>query len=104
MLASAYGAARVFALPSLFETPGLAALEAGLAGCPVVLTPNGSTREYFGDLATYARPHRPREIARGVTAAWEGGRDGRLAGHILRSFLWSHVARLTAEIYDQIAP
>ncbi len=28
LLASAYAAARVFALPSWFETPGLAALEA----------------------------------------------------------------------------
>ena len=33
---SAYAAARVFALPSWFETPGLAALEAALAGAPVV--------------------------------------------------------------------
>ena len=32
LLASAYAAARVFALPSWFETPGLAALEAALAG------------------------------------------------------------------------
>ena len=36
LLASAYAAARVFALPSWFETPGLAALEAALAGCSVV--------------------------------------------------------------------
>ncbi len=35
LLASAYAAARVFALPSWFETPGLAALEAGLAGCAI---------------------------------------------------------------------
>ena len=34
LLASAYAAARVFALPSWFETPGLAALEAALAGTP----------------------------------------------------------------------
>ena len=32
LLASAYAAARVFALPSWFETPGLAALEAGPGG------------------------------------------------------------------------
>src|SRR5262249_26969183 len=44
MLASAYAAARVFALPSWFETPGLAALEAALAGAAVVLTPFGCTR------------------------------------------------------------
>ena len=46
----------MFALPSWFETPGLAALEAALAGCSVVITPFGSTREYFGDLVEYARP------------------------------------------------
>ena len=56
LLASAYAAARVFALPRWFETPGLAALEAALAGCSVVITPYGSTREYFGDLVEYARP------------------------------------------------
>ena len=40
-LGSAYAAARVLALPSWFETPGLVALEAALAGCAVVLTPFG---------------------------------------------------------------
>ena len=51
LLASALAAARVFALPSWFETPGLAALEAALASTAVVVTPLGSTREYFGDLS-----------------------------------------------------
>ena len=66
LLASAYAAARVFALPSWFETPGLAALEAALAGCAVVITPYGSTREYFGDHVEYARPHRSGEIGRAL--------------------------------------
>ena len=51
LLASAYAAARVFALPSWFETPGLAALEAALAGARWSITPFGCTREYFGDHA-----------------------------------------------------
>src|SRR5207245_1548094 len=62
MLASAYAAARVFALPSWFETPGLAALEAALAGAAVVVTPFGCTREYFGNRVEYARPDRASEI------------------------------------------
>ncbi|MCX7992099.1 MAG: glycosyltransferase family 4 protein, partial [Fimbriimonadales bacterium] len=41
LLASAYAACRVFALPSLLETPGLAALEAGVAGARIVVTPYG---------------------------------------------------------------
>jgi glycosyltransferase involved in cell wall biosynthesis len=101
MLASAYAAARVFALPSWFETPGLAALEAALAGCSIVITPFGSTREYFGSLAEYARPDRAGEIRRAVLKCWEEGPDPRLAGLIANRYLWPMVAQLTAEVYEQ---
>jgi glycosyltransferase involved in cell wall biosynthesis len=103
MLASAYAAARVFALPSWFETPGLAALEAALAGCPVAITPYGSTWEYFGDLVEYARPYREGEIGRAVAKCWEEGADPRLSRRIAANYLWPNVARLTAEAYDQVA-
>ena len=103
LLASAYAAARVLALTSWFETPGLAALEAALAGTAVVLTPFGSTREYFGDRVEYARPDRPAEIARAVARAWRTGPDLRLAPHVAQHYLWSDVARQTAEVYDQVA-
>ena len=103
LLASAYAAARVFALPSWFETPGLAALEAALAGCAVVITPYGSTREYFGDLVEYARPHRPDEIRRAVAKCWDDGPDPRLARRVATHYLWPKVAQITAEVYDQVA-
>jgi len=104
LLASAYAAARVFALPSWFETPGLAALEAALTGCPIVVTPYGSTRDYFGGLAEYARPHRIDEIARAVQRCWERGTDPRLPELIANRYLWPKVAQITAEVYDQVAP
>ncbi len=103
ILASAYAACRVFALTSWFETPGLAALEAALAGRPVVVTPLGCTREYFGDLVGYARPDRPIAIAREVAAAWERGADPALRTRVAGRFLWSDVARATAEAYDAIS-
>ena len=103
MLASAYAAARVFALPSWFETPGLAALEAALAGRAVVVTPLGCTREYFGDRVEYARPDRPAAIGRAVARAWASGPDPGLKGQIRGHYLWSGVARQTAEVYDQVA-
>lgn len=103
MLASAYAACRVFALPSWFETPGLAALEAGLAGAPVVITPLGCTREYFADLAQYADPGRPAAIGAAVRAAWTRGRHPELARRIAERYPWSEVARRTAEVYDQVA-
>ena len=103
MLASAYAAARVFALPSWFETPGLAALEAALVGQAVVITPYGCTREYFGDRALYARPDRPKELAHSLETAWRIGPDPALAEHVAANFLWSDVARQTVEVYDQVA-
>jgi glycosyltransferase involved in cell wall biosynthesis len=102
LLASAYAAARVFALPSWFETPGLAALEAALAGAAVVITPYGCTREYFGARARYARPDRPREIARAVLSAWEEGPAPGLGPHVRSRYLWSEAARRTAEVYDEL--
>ena len=103
LLASAYAAARVFALPSWFETPGLAALEAGLAGCSIAITPYGSTRDYFGDLVEYARPDRVAEIRRAVVKCWEDGPDPRLSRSIATHYLWPNVAQITAEVYDQVA-
>jgi glycosyltransferase involved in cell wall biosynthesis len=103
LLASAYAAARVFALPSWFETPSLAALEAALAGCAITITPYGSTRDYFGDLVEYARPHRHAEIRRAVSKCWEQGPDSRLSRMIATNYLWPDVAQITAEVYDQIA-
>src|SRR5262249_39702407 len=103
LLAPASAAARVFALPSWFEPPGLAALEAALAGTAVVVTPFGSTREYFGDRVLYARPDRPGAIARAIATARETGPDPTLAGLVARHFLWSVAAQRTAEVYEQVA-
>jgi len=102
LLASAYAAAKVFALPSWFETPGLAALEAALTGCPLVLTPNGSTREYFGDMATYAHPNRPAGISQALQSCWHQRRNSRLSRFVASRYLWPVVSQRTAEIYDQI--
>jgi glycosyltransferase involved in cell wall biosynthesis len=101
LLASSYAAARVFAMPSWFETPGLAALEAALAGCSIVITPFGSTREYFGDLVEYARPDRIGEIRRAVAKCMDDGPEPRLARLIANRYLWPTVAQITAEVYEQ---
>lgn len=103
MLASAMAAARLFALPSWFETPGLAALEAAAAGCGVLITPYGCTREYFGDLAAYAAPGTPRALADALTRAWESGAPQELSDHVLAQFTWAEVARITGRAYERIA-
>jgi glycosyltransferase involved in cell wall biosynthesis len=104
MLASAYAACDTFVLPSTFETPGIAALEAGLAGAKVVITPFGGTREYFGEMAGYVDPGSVISIREGIRAGLARSKDGTLKDHIRRNFLWSNVARLTAEAYRSIGP
>ena len=57
LLVSAYKSCEVFCLPSILETPGLAALEAAAAGAKVVITSEGSTYEYFGNSVIYVNPY-----------------------------------------------
>ena len=102
MLASAYAACDVFVLPSLFETPGIAALEAGLAGAKLVITPNGGTTEYFGSLATYVRPDSIASIRDGIRLALAAPKTDALRSHIQSHYLWQHVAGQTAAAYRSV--
>ncbi len=102
LLASAYAAADTFALPSLFETPGIAALEAGLAGAKIVITPHGGTKEYFGEMAEYVDPRSIESIRHGITTALQKKKDDALREHIRREFLWQRVAEKTANVYKQV--
>ncbi|HVU25819.1 MAG TPA: glycosyltransferase family 4 protein [Opitutus sp.] len=58
-LARHYADAAVFAEPAFYEPFGLAALEAGLAGCALVLGDIPSLREVWRDAAYYVPPDRP---------------------------------------------
>ncbi|MGE5315952.1 MAG: glycosyltransferase [Acidobacteriota bacterium] len=102
MLASAYAAADVFALPSTFETPGIAALEAALAGAKVVITPVGGTKDYFGSMAEYVDPSSPESIRAGIVRALDAKNDGSLREHIKQEFLWSRVAEKTLAVYQSV--
>jgi glycosyltransferase involved in cell wall biosynthesis len=99
LLASAYAACDTFVLPSQFETPGIAALEAGLAGAKVVITPHGGTKEYFGDMAEYVDPGSVGSIRVGIRSALAKPKTFALREHIRRNFLWQKVAEKTAGEY-----
>lgn len=101
-LAGAYAACRCLALPSWYETPGLAALEAGMSGVPLVLTDRGSTREYFGDLARYVSPGDRDAIRREVVAAYGARRNPELACLVSQRYRWSAAAAATREAYAQV--
>ncbi len=105
MLASAYAAARVHALPSWSETPGLANLEAGLASCALVVGNRGTEQEYLGEYAFVCDPGDWRSIREAVLQAWNSANPERSRAcreHILRHFTWDRVAQLTAEAYESL--
>lgn len=102
LLASAYAACNVFVLPSLFETPGIAALEAGLAGAKIVITKYGGTQEYFGNYAEYVDPFSLKSIEDGIKRAISRPKSNELQTFIKDNFLWDNVARKTKNVYLKI--
>lgn len=99
LLASAYAACDVFVLPSQFETPGIAALEAALAGAKIVITSYGGTKEYFGEFADYVDPYSVKSIREGIQIALIKNKDKRLRDRIKKEYLWSNVAEQLRSVY-----
>ena len=102
LLASAYAACDVFVLPSLYETPGIAALEAALAGAKIVITRNGGTEEYFGSDAEYVDPSSVELIHHGITTALNKPKSDTLRNRIRSTYLWPSVAEQYRAIYERI--
>ena len=102
LLPSCYAAANTFVLPSTAETPGLAALEAGLAGAKVVITTCGCTREYFKNYATYIEPDDIHGMRAATLENYRKKKDSKLRSHILRNHLCEHMAKRTIEAYQLV--
>lgn len=102
MLAAAYAACSVFVLPSYYETPGIAALEAGLAGARVCITEHGGTREYFKDLVDYIKPTSTTSIRSCLRRALLRPGGTTLREHIRQNYLWGRAAERLAELYRSL--
>ena len=68
-----YRSAKVFALPSLREGVGMAALEAAAYGCEIVLTNIGAPKEYYDGKAILVNPYSVDEIGSGIKKALNEG-------------------------------
>ncbi len=101
LLAGAYAAADVFALPSLIETVGIASLEAGVAGSRVVTSPNGGAREYFGDTAIYPDTTSVESIRHSIESAMKRPHDPKgQSQELLSRFGWDAIGERTLSLYD----
>lgn len=101
-LASAYAAAKIHALVSWYDTPGLVSLEAALAGCKIVTTDRGTAREYFGDLATYCDPGNLPSIVKAIEKSWQTPNLPDLKEKVLLNYTWEKAAQKTLEAYRMV--
>ncbi len=101
LLASAYAACELFVLPGWFETPGLVAMEAALAGARIIATDGGSTREYFKDHVDYFNPANPLDIQGQVMRTLRKPKTDALGKHVLENFTWDKIARSTVCSYEE---
>ena len=98
-LNSIYKSAKVHVLPSWVEYPGLATLEAGLAGCNVVTTEIGSTKEVFGEFVRYCNPRDEQSIYKETMEAFETNTNHLFRDCIMENYTWMKSAQKIKEIY-----
>ena len=98
LLKSAYASSRVFVLPSYYETPGIAALEAGIAGSNIAITSVGTTKEYFKNYAEYIDPCSTESIENAIEKAYSKPRNSALKNFILKNYSIKAVAQKFLEI------
>jgi len=103
LLASAYAASKVFVLPSTFETPGLVALEAAVAGSNIVITPHGGPKEYFGSMAEYMDPDDIESIKGAIISALQKEYNTALKKHILANYSYKAIAEKIIGVYTETA-
>ena len=97
-----YRVAKVHVLASWMETTGLSSLEAGRAGCNLVITDKGDTREYFGDMAFYCDPGSEASIRDAVLRAHAVPVCTALSDRIKDQFNWRKAAEVTMDAYLQV--
>jgi len=102
-----YAAADVCAMPSLYESFGLVALEAQACGCPVVASGVGGLRYVVvgGETGFHVPPEDDRALADSLALVLLNRHLARRLGdsgakRVRRDFLWPIVAHRVAEVYD----
>ncbi len=94
-----YKVAKVHALVSWMETPGLSSLEAAAMGCNIVATKKGDPYDYFEDYAFYCEPNDINSIKTAIDKAFEANVNPELRNKILKNYVWEKTAEETLKAY-----
>jgi glycosyltransferase involved in cell wall biosynthesis len=96
-----YQVAKVHALVSWMETPGLSSLEAAAMGCNIVVTKKGDTEEYFENFAFYCEPDDIITIKEAIDKAYSSPFKEVLRNKILMNYTWEKAAESTLRGYNK---
>jgi glycogen(starch) synthase len=99
-LAALMARASVFAAPARYEPFGLGILEAGLAGCALVLGDVPSLREVWGDAASYVQDEA--SLVEAVTAALEDPMRGAAARERALTYTPERTAAGYRQVYEAV--
>lgn len=97
-----YQVAKVHALISWMETPGLSSLEAAVMDCNIVVTKKGDTEEYFENEAFYCEPDNIDSITEAINKAFNTPNNSNLKHKILKEYTWEKAAENTLKAYKEI--
>jgi len=97
-----YKVAKVHALVSWMETPGLSSLEAGIMKCNLVVTKKGDTVEYFRNMAFYCEPTSVESIRNAILKACSSPFNEKLCTHIMDNYTWKQTAEMTLKAYELV--
>jgi glycosyltransferase involved in cell wall biosynthesis len=102
-----YNLADCFVYPSLYESFGLAQLEAMACGCPVIGANSGAIPEITGGAALLFDPHSPEELSQAILTVIED-KDVRRsvverALVRVKDFTWERTARETLDLFKELA-
>lgn len=102
-----YSLAEALVMPSLYESFGFPLLEAMSAGCPIVTSDRGGTREIAGDAGLLVDPEDVHDIAAGMRRVVD---DASLRGRLVEAgrrraagFSWAACARRTLRVLEASA-
>jgi len=108
-VAAAYHESDVFVLPSLYESFGIAALEAMAAGMPVLATRVGGVPEIVEDMRTgiLVRPADPAALAERIEALLGNSELRSELGNAAREvasdrYQWKEIAERTQNVYEEL--
>ncbi len=101
-LVGIYHGAKVHALVSWYEIPGLVNLEAGLAGCNVLTTTEGSTKDYFKDYVSYANPNSYSDIEKQLENSYNKKKNEAFRNYIEKNYLWERIAEKLLKAYQSL--